>query len=263
MKISRAFALYFSPTGTTKHISSIIAGGLPLPVEKIDLTPASFDYNPGSFGGNDLVIFSVPVYGGRVPAVAIERIKEFSGNRTPALITVVYGNRDYDDALLELSDVVAAQGFIPVAGGAFIAEHSIFHEVAAGRPDAADISAINDFTAKAWQKLAGVDSVAGLCLEVKGKRPYMVYNGVPFKPSAGSGCVKCGRCADNCPVGAIPAKAPNQTDEKRCISCMRCIKLCPQKARKLPDMVYNELAPLFAKKCAMRREAETFLGEVQ
>ena len=61
MKISRAFALYFSPTGTTKHISSIISCGLPLPVEKIDLTPASFAYNPGSFGDKELVIFSVPV----------------------------------------------------------------------------------------------------------------------------------------------------------------------------------------------------------
>ena len=76
MEISRAFALYFSPTGTTKHISSIISCGLPLPVEKIDLTPASFAYNPGSFGDKDLVIFSVPVYGGRVPDVALSRIKE-------------------------------------------------------------------------------------------------------------------------------------------------------------------------------------------
>ncbi len=259
MEISRAFALYFSPTGTTKHISSIISCGLPLPVEKIDLTPASFAYNPGSFGDKDLVIFSVPVYGGRVPDVALSRIKEFSGNRTPALITVVYGNRDYDDALLELRDTVIKQGFIPIAGGAFIAEHSIFRAVASGRPDAADISAINDFTEKAWNKLAGLEDISGEPLAVKGKTPYIVYNGVPFKPAADSGCIKCGRCADNCPTGAIPADRPNHTDEKQCITCMRCIKICPQRARKLPDMVYTELAPLFIKKCTPRREAEIFL----
>ena len=175
------------------------------------------------------------------------------------MITVVYGNRDYDDALLELRDTVIKQGFIPIAGGAFIAEHSIFRAVASGRPDAADISAINDFTEKAWNKLAGLEDISGETLTVKGKTPYIVYNGVPFKPAAGNDCIKCGRCADNCPAGAIPADRPNHTDEKQCITCMRCIKICPQRARKLPDMVYTELAPLFVEKCTPRREAEIFL----
>lgn len=263
MKISRAFSLFFSPTGTTKHISSIISGALPLPVEKIDITPASFAYNPGSFGSNDLVIFAVPVYGGRVPGVALERLQEFSGNRTPALIVAVYGNRDYDDALLELRDAVEKQGFIPVSGGAFIAEHSIFRAVASGRPDGTDVAAINEFAEKSWALLNAAADLAGAKLAVKGNYPYIDYPGVPFKPSAGPGCIKCGRCADNCPVGAIPTRNPSQTDVKRCITCMRCIKLCPQQARQLPEMVYKELAPLFIRKCALRREAETFFIMVQ
>ncbi len=258
MKISRAFALFFSPTGTTKQISSIVAGKLPLPVEKIDITPASFSYNPGSFGSNDLVIFSVPVYGGRVPGVALDRLKEFSGNNTPAIIIAVYGNRDYDDALLELRDAVLGQGFIPISGGAFIAEHSIFHAVGAGRPDASDISAINAFTEKSWSTLAAADSIIGCELSVKGNKPYIHYAGVPFKPHCGSSCIKCGRCADNCPVGAIPTINPSDTDPKLCITCMRCIKLCPQHARTLPEPVYKEIAPQFIQKCSARREAESF-----
>ena len=69
---------------------------------------------------------------------AMERIRMFKGNATPVIPVVVYGNRDYEDALKELSDALSAQGFVPVSAGAFIGEHSYSRKdmpIAAGRPD--------------------------------------------------------------------------------------------------------------------------------
>ena len=53
----------------------------------------------------------MPVYGGRLPAIAVQRLREIRGNDSPAIAVVVYGNRAYDDALLELRDVLTANGF--------------------------------------------------------------------------------------------------------------------------------------------------------
>lgn len=90
------------------------------------------------FGPDDLVLFGVPVYGGRIPSPAVQTLRRMQGSRTPAVLVAAYGNREYDDALLELADIAAANGFIPFAAAALIAEHSIMHSVAAGRPDAQD-----------------------------------------------------------------------------------------------------------------------------
>lgn len=85
------------------------------------------------FGPDDLVLFGVPVYGGRIPSPAVQTLRRMQGSRTPAVLVAAYGNREYDDALLELADIAAANGFIPFAAAALIAEHSIMHSVAAGR----------------------------------------------------------------------------------------------------------------------------------
>ena len=45
-----------------------------------------------------------------------------SASQTPAVLVVVYGNRAYDDALLELSDIATGAGFVPLAAGAFVGE---------------------------------------------------------------------------------------------------------------------------------------------
>lgn len=61
------------------------------------------------------------------------------------MAVVVYGNRDYEDALLELHDILSENGFVVVAAGAFVARHSIFPDVAAGRPDRDDLDRMAEF----------------------------------------------------------------------------------------------------------------------
>ena len=71
---------------------------------------------------SDLLLIGVPVYMGRVPALIHEWLVSLRLHQTPTVCVVVYGNRVYEDALLELTDIVRGCGGIPIAGGAFIGE---------------------------------------------------------------------------------------------------------------------------------------------
>ena len=67
-----------------------------------------------SFSAGELVVLGVPVYGGRIPALAAERMAQLKGQQTPVIILVTYGNRDYEDALLELKTILEQQQFVVV-----------------------------------------------------------------------------------------------------------------------------------------------------
>ncbi len=82
----------------------------PESVEKHDITKSA-SKEVIHLSENDLLIVGMPVYAGRIPAIAIDALNKFKGNKTPAVIVCVYGNRDYDDALLELKDIVQNNGF--------------------------------------------------------------------------------------------------------------------------------------------------------
>lgn len=87
----------------------------------------------------DLAILLIaPVYAGRIPEMAAKLFSQIDGHGMKAIVAVVYGNRDYDDALLELADIAIADGFEVIGAGAFIAQHCIFPKVANGRPDSSD-----------------------------------------------------------------------------------------------------------------------------
>ena len=101
MNIKQITGVYFSPTGNTKTAVELIAAQLSSQQSLLDLTGPGKrpDYH---FLENEAVIIGVPVYGGRVPAVAAERLKKLHGRKTAAVLVVTYGNRAYEDALLEL-----------------------------------------------------------------------------------------------------------------------------------------------------------------
>ncbi len=258
MEITKLTAFIFSPTGTTAAVAKPLAEALLPGARIVDLTCA--DAEEERFGPDELVLFAAPVYGGRIPAPAAKRFARMKGTDTPALLVAVYGNRDYDDALLELCDLAEENGFRPAGAGAFLAEHSIFRSVARGRPDAADLEAVRTFAGLAREKLARAAGAGEFGpLAVKGNRPYREFSGVPLKPQADRKCMKCGVCAENCPAGAIPADVPSKTDNSRCISCMRCVKVCPAGARRVNGLMLSVAEKPFAKKNSLRREPEWVL----
>ena len=129
--------LIFSPTGGTMRATKAVTDLWGPGVETIDLTdPALADR---AFQREDLVSIAVPSYGGRVPELAAQRLTKMRGNSARCVLCCVYGNRAYEDTLVEMQDIAEKQGFRVFAAVAAIAEHSIIHQYAAGRPDTKDI----------------------------------------------------------------------------------------------------------------------------
>lgn len=216
----------FSPTGGCSKIATSIAGARM--VSRIDLcTPQA----PAEVAADTPLLAVLPVYGGRLPAAAVQRISALQGQGGPAIAVVVYGNRAYEDALLELRNTLTAAGFKVIAAAAFIAEHSIVRSIAPGRPDSADIAAAVDFGNAVAAKLATGQTGP---VSVPGNEEYRPLPQMPVTPMVTDACGGCGMCAIKCPVEAIPADNPRSTDASRCILCMRCVAICPRKARQLP-----------------------------
>lgn len=247
--------IVFSPTGGTRQAAAYLAKGLARQIREVDLSLP--DVRPLSFTKEDLVLFAGPVYGGRIPACMTARLKNIRGNQTPAIVAAVYGNRAYEDALLELSDAVTEQGFRPLAAAALLAEHSIIHKLAEHRPDAKDQACLAEFSNRILEKWeTGQREIAS---RIPGNRPYKVWNSKPNVPVVSNACSSCGLCSLKCPVLAISKDSPLNTDPDKCIQCMRCISICPAHARSLPDQVLAGLEEHLQPFAGLRRENELYL----
>lgn len=245
--------LYFSPTGSTEKIAKILCSSLGIVSSEYDLTnPELQGYR---FSSSDLIVAAVPVYGGRIPKLAAEALRKFKGENTPVIALAVYGNREYEDALLELTDTLHSLDFSSIAAGAFIAQHVFAPEIGKGRPNQEDLSAIEDFGAKIKEKLTSDLSK----VTPKGNRPYKEYHPAPMIPLTNNQCIFCKLCAKKCPAQAIPMDKPNETILGKCILCARCIQICPQKARSLPIPFQEKVFTMLQNVYDPKKQPEVFL----
>lgn len=243
--------IIFSPTGGTEKVAHIIGRQWSDNTVKIDLSDSKTDFSGLAIGKEDRVLIAMPSFGGRAPAVAIERLKKIEGNGARCTLVCVYGNRAYEDTLAEMEDAAKECGFQVVAAVAAVAQHSIVPQYAANRPDAADEKQLEQFAQQIADKTESAVSIPG-------KRPYKKAGGAGLVPKPSKNCVKCGVCAKNCPVQAIdPIKFTAAS--KKCIACMRCVKQCPHHARKVNGALVAIAAMAIKKACAVRKENELFL----
>lgn len=263
MNILETKLVFFSPTETTKNISLAIANGINSEnMATIDYTRSVARINTPPEFHDAIVILGVPVYYGRVPPIAADFLARLSAKDAPAVLVVLYGNRAYEDALIELHDLAANSGFKPIAAGAFIGEHSSSSAdipIAHGRPDLVDLQKAEEFGRRIHEILNQHTSNNIGELAIPGNRPYQPIPAMPkLAPETNSACNLCGICADVCPTSSIILDNPIKTNINDCISCSACIKACPLKAR-VRNQISDTIAKWLHDNCQERKEPEIFL----
>ena len=248
MEIKTVWAVYFSGTGTTQKVATTLAKSV---AQSLGAGYQEYSFNLPqarekelTFAPEDLVVLGVPVYAGRVPNLLLPYVQnKIHGNGALAVPVVLYGNRNFDDGLMELRNVARDNGFHPITAGAFVGEHSFSRILGAGRPDAEDMALVQQLADKTADKVKALTEPPAQAVEVEGCDPIRPYytprdrHGEPIrdflkaKPVTDPDkCVKCGLCARLCPMGSID---PNDVSNVagKCIKCCACVKKCPKGAK--------------------------------
>ena len=266
MEIKKIHLIYFSPTRTTKQVLHHLASGF----SGVEVIPVDITYPHNDFvldiPAGELAIFGAPVYGGRIARVAVERLKNIRTTGAPAIIAAVYGNREFEDALIELKDLVEAHGFKPLAACTFIGEHSFSEQtalIAPGRPDAEDIKMVKQYGMTIQNHLQKANALSEMVtIKVPGNVPYKKGVGsIPFTPEIDDLiCTQCGECLPVCPTGAITLTDSVKIDMDTCIFCCSCKKSCPETAIAITAPPIREKMKFLSHKSMGRKEPQLFLA---
>ena len=257
--ITRVWACYFSPSDHTKKVvtTAAQAAAEALGLDHMDIydwtLPAAREACP-AFTEKDLVFAGTPTYAGRVPNKIMPYIRDvLKGNGAYGAAIVTYGNRSFDESLMELGLLMEANGFVMVSAGAACCQHVFSKIMAAGRPDASDLDEARIFGQKSAKKATdavgdGLNLPPFESLGTPGHNPVGPY----YTPLTKDGqparflkavpkldiekCDHCNICAAVCPMGNISADDIAKISGP-CIKCQACVLKCPNGARYFDDPV--------------------------
>ena len=274
MNITAVKAVYYSATGNTEavvtRIAKRIAERLGVSVESYDFTLPENRTQLQNFGPSELVVFGTPVYAGRVPNKMLPAVQTlFKGDGTLAVPVVTFGNRNFDNGLIELRNELEHNGFHTIAGAGVACSHVFSDQIASGRPDEEDWKILDDFADRAAEKAGSLTEIPAP-VQVRGDDPvgpYYTPLGTDGKPAVFlkakpltrmDACDQCGICAKVCPMGSISAEDPSQVTGI-CIKCQACVKKCPQHAKYFDDAAFLSHVSMLEQNYTRRAETEVFI----
>ncbi len=246
-----AIEVVFSPTGGTRKVADAVMDGISKDRIYIDLSEPGFKGTYVQVGDGDIVVIAVPSFGGRAAPLAMQRLKLLKGNGARCVLVCAYGNRAYEDSIVEMQDVATSIGLKVVAAIAAVTSNSIVPEYGAGRPSKKDLDELTRYGTEVASKETPLSSVPG-------NRPYKKELGTKLVPQPTSACNKCGKCAASCPTNAIDT-ATFKANKSACVSCMRCIRDCDRGARKINGIMVSLLKMLIGKQCTSQKKNELHL----
>lgn len=247
------YSLYFSPTGGTKKIGNGITSNIDENFKTIEIEDL---VKERLFNADDLLIVTMPCFSGRLPEYCAEKLKLLFGNGAKVVIVSAYGNREFDDQLIEMKDILLERGFIIIAAGAFIAQHSITGVQGKGRPDSEDI---NDFKVFAEEIKEKLELGTNEDFEIPGNKPYKEVAKSSAVPYGDDRCLFCMACVEGCPVNAITEEDPTDTDADLCFGCQRCIVVCPVECRAIDKDMKAAVTKMLSQIASERKENKWFL----
>ncbi len=250
MKINRIRGVFFSGTSNTAKAVTILVERLSELFEVQNQiicvnTPATrksiVDCNE-----TDLLVVGTPTYDGRVPKFLLPYLNSnVVGKNTLVVPLCTFGNRGFDDTLIELRDVLESRGFRSVGAAAVVGQHALAPRVATGRPNINDKRTLLQLAIELKKKIDDLDEVPEFPLDVSGNDPVGPYNtprdryGYPVniskvRPKTSKEHLDTAKLTIKlCPVGAI---APDGVQiPGPCMRCGSCIKLSPRGAKYYDD----------------------------
>ncbi|MBC2575108.1 EFR1 family ferrodoxin [Peptostreptococcus canis] len=273
--MKRICVMYFSGTDNTKKVSigfaeslkKHLGNSLCCEISIYNFTPPENRKQMPEFDSNDILVLAVPTIAGRVPNLLLPYLSKIKAKNSLGVPIVTFGNRNFDDSLIELSRLMEEGGCNIIAGGAFIGEHSFSEILAKNRPDQEDFIVLDNFAKKVAQKILSGDYSR---VEIDGEIPFRPYftprdrngnsiNFVKIKPVTDTEkCDSCGICAKICPLGSIDKFNFDKIIGK-CMKCCACIKKCHTGAKYFDDEGYiyhmKELEDMYFK----RKEPKVFI----
>lgn len=274
MKISKVTAVYASPTGNVKKVVCTIAEALAqsfgVPCVQDDFTLPQARQQERHFAAEELVVFGTPVYAGRVPNKMLPFVQElFHADGALAVPVVCFGNRNFDNGLIELRNELETNGFHTIAGAGVVSEHVFSSELATGRPNAEDLVQLKSFAGQIAEKIQKLEEIPAP-IAVRGDDPVGPYYrplGIDGKPAVflkakpkthEDLCNNCGLCAQVCPMSSISPEDP-KTVTGICIKCQACIHKCPTHAKYFDDPAFLSHVEMLKANYTRRTESEFFL----
>ncbi len=274
MKFNKIWAVYFSPCGSTKRVTEEIAQSisqrLNLPVQVFDYTLPMKRDKTYAFSSTDIVIWGTPVYAGRVPNKLRPFMETaFAGNGAQSVPLAVFGNRNFDDALFELQDILNKNGFSVVAGAGIVAQHVFSDVIAKGRPDDIDKKHIDAFIEKLIETFLDENKKREPVIIPRKNNPINYYTptGIGGEPTNflkaipitdESQCTRCGICASKCPMGSINKENPAEITGI-CIKCHACVNGCVEGAKSFEDTAFLSHKQMLEENYTGRTKSQFFI----